>query len=131
MDVRTRWRRLDAEHWVHVLGMVLTTVLTLWTAAAVLAGLAVGLVVAAVVPAAIASLVGGLTSAWRRERPWAWWGWTVLATVVLLGALPAVLDMRAVGLPALVVSGVLLLLLVHPDSRARIAARSPFPQLRP
>jgi hypothetical protein len=97
----------------------------------VLAGLTVGLVVAAVVPAAIASLVGWLTSAWRRERSWAWWGWTVLATVVFLCALPAVADMRAFGPPALVVSGVLLLLLVHPDSRARIASPAPSLPLRP
>jgi len=39
MDARSRWRRLDAEHWVHVAGMVLTTVLVLCTFWTALAGL--------------------------------------------------------------------------------------------
>src|SRR3954454_2989270 len=105
MDARSRWRRLDAEHWVHVAGVVLTTVLvlcTFWTA-----------------------LAGWLTSAWRREQPWSWWEWTVLATLSFLSELAALADPRPVRLAGLVVSGGLLLLLAHPDSRTRIQPPAP------
>jgi hypothetical protein len=130
MDARTRWRRLDAEHWIHVFGIVGTTVLVLWTVWAVPAGIAAGPVVVAVFPAAIAALAGWLTSAWRRERPWSWWVWTALATVGLLSGLSALAQLRLVAIPWCVVSGGLLLLLVHPDSRARTEFRAPSPPLR-
>ena len=120
MDARTRWRRFDAEHWIHVYGMVLTTVLTSWTAWIVLGGLFGGFVLAALIPGAFASLVGWMTSAWRREQPWSWWAWTVLATLSFIYALPALADPGLLALAPLVISGVLLLMLAHPDSRARI-----------
>ena len=85
--------RLDAEHWVHVAGMVLTTVLVLCTFWTALAGLVGGLLVVALFPGALAALAGWLTSAWRRERPWSWWVWTVLATLSFL------FDLAAPGRP--------------------------------
>jgi hypothetical protein len=42
MDARTRWRRLDAEHWIHVVGQVATVVLGLWTLWVALVGLVAG-----------------------------------------------------------------------------------------
>jgi hypothetical protein len=125
MDARSRWRRLDAEHWVHVAGMVLTTVLVLCTFWTALAGLVGGLLVVALFPGALAALAGWLTSAWRRERPWSWWVWTVLATLSFLSDLAALADPRPVRLAGLVVSGGLLLLLAHPDSRTRIQPPAP------
>jgi hypothetical protein len=81
-----------------VCGMVATTLLVLATVWALFGGWLAGVPFVAAMPAALASLVGWLTSAWRRQRPWVWWVWTI-------------------G-----VAGVLLLLLFHPDSRARIEA---------
>ncbi len=65
---------------------------------------------------------GWLSSAWRRERPWAWWVLTPLSGLLLLVGVD---DLLTVGpswfrSPRLVFYGVLLLLLAHPDSRARI-----------
>ncbi len=59
MDARTRWLRLDPEHWVHVSGMAVTTLLVLWTLGVALAGLAAGLLVAALIPAVLAGLSAG------------------------------------------------------------------------
>jgi len=120
MDARTRWRRFDAEHWIYVYGMVATTVLALWAAWSALVGLAAGFFLAALIPGALASLAGWMTSAWRQERPWSWWAWTVLATLSFVYALPALADPGVLSLVPLVLSGGLLLMLVHPDSRARI-----------
>ena len=120
MDLGTRWRRLDAEHWVHVWGMVVTTVLWLWTMWCALVGLATGFLLVAVLPAAVAVLAGWLTSAWRRERAWAWWVWTVLTTIAFLSGLTGLGDPWPVTVPWLLVTGTLLALLAHPDSRARI-----------
>jgi len=126
---RTRWQRLDAEHWVYVYGIVATVGLTLWTVWTALVGLAYGFVVAALIPGALAFLAGWMTSAWRQERPWSWWAWTVLATLTFLSALAALVDPRPVDVVWLVGSAVLLLLLVHPVSRARIE-RSDRPEVR-
>jgi hypothetical protein len=122
MDGRSRWQRFDAEHWVHVAGIVLTTVLVLWTLWVALVGLIAGLLLSALVPGAIAALAGWLTSAWRRELPWSWWVWTVLATLTVLVGLA---DPGPATLAWLVAGGGLLILLVHPDSRARVQAPAP------
>jgi hypothetical protein len=76
--------------------------------------------VAALVPGVLAALSGWLTSAWARERPWSWWAWTVLVTLAFLSALAGLPGLRPATLAWVGVSGVLLLLLAHPDSRARI-----------
>ncbi len=119
MDVGTGWRRLDAEYWVHMWGMVATTTLVLWALAAVLGG-----PVLALLPAALAGLAGWLTSAWRQARPWAWWVWTIGGAAAFATALDALVSGRAVAAAPLVATGVLLLLLFHPDSRARIETAS-------
>jgi hypothetical protein len=75
-------------------------------------------------PSALASLVGWPTSAGRRERPWAWWVWTIGVAAAFATALNALIAGRAIAVAPLVVAGVLLLLLFHPDSRARIEAAS-------
>jgi hypothetical protein len=98
MDGRTRWRRLDAPAWVHVFAMVLTAACTLWALWALLYGLAAGMGVLAFVPFAVPALVGWLTSAWGRERPWSWWVWTALASLAVLRAAPALLEGRAWGI---------------------------------
>jgi hypothetical protein len=120
MDAPTRWQRLDAEHWIHVVGMVGTTALVLWTLWVAVLGFAVGLAAAALVPAALAAVAGWLTSAWRRERPWSWWAWTVPTALAFLSGAAGLADPGPMTLAWLVVSGGLLLLLAHPDSRARI-----------
>jgi hypothetical protein len=128
MDARRSWRRLDAEHWVHVSGMALTTLLVIGTAWALLGGVLVGAAVLAVLPAGLAALAGWLTSAWRQERPWAWWAWTIGSAAGTVTALDAVVAGRTAALAPLLAGGVLLLLLFHPDCRARIEARSPLPR---
>jgi hypothetical protein len=75
--------------------------------------------VVALFPGALAALAGWLTSAWRRERAWSWWAWTVLATLGVLAGLAGLADVRPGGLVWLIAHGGLLLLLCHPDSRAR------------
>jgi len=120
MDVRTAWRRLDAEHWVHVWGVVATTLLVIGSLVAVIAGFAVSTPVMAVFPVALAALSGWLTSAWRRERPWAWWVWTIGSAVGFATALDGLASGRGVAAASLAASGILLVLLFHPDSRARV-----------
>jgi hypothetical protein len=124
MGAPARWRRVDAEHWVHVAGMVGTTLLSAWTAWVLFAGLAAGLAWAALIPGAAAALMGALTSAWRRERPWSWWAWTALAAVAFLAGLPGVTGLRPLTLAWLACTGGLLALLSHPDSRERIRRRA-------
>jgi hypothetical protein len=120
VDARRAWRRLDAEHWVHVWGMVATTLLGLGTLWALFGGWLAGVPLVAVLPAALSALSGWLTSAWRRERPWSWWVWTVGSAVVFLASLNGLAQGRLLGGVLVVASGVLLVLLAHPDSRARI-----------
>ena len=120
MDARTRWRRLDAEHWVHVWGMAATTLLVLATVGALFVGWLAGVWYVAVLPAALASLSGWLTSAWRLERPWSWWAWTVGSAAVFMASLNGLAQGQLLGAVLFVVSSALLVLLTHPDSRARI-----------
>lgn len=122
MDVRTGWRRLDAERWVHVWGMAATTLLVLASVWTLFTGWFAGVAFMAVVPGALAALVGGVTSAWRRGRPWAWWVWTIGAAVVGATAANALAAGRAVALAPLAAAGLLLALLFHPDCRVRIGS---------
>ncbi|WP_324274679.1 hypothetical protein [Blastococcus brunescens] len=119
---------MDAEHWVHVWGRAATAVLGTVTVVATLAGLGAGLlgaVIGAVFWGSLTAVAGWLTSAWRDERPWAWWVWTSGTVTVVLTGLSAVVDGSWFAVPWVLVSGVLLLLLVHPDSRARIGVPEP------
>jgi hypothetical protein len=127
MAARSRWRRFDAEHWVHQLGMLQTTVLTLATLWAATAGFLAGALWVAVIPGAAASLTGWLTAAWRRDERWSWPAWSVLSgvgAVVTAGPLAGgQLSWAAAG--GFVVNAPMLVLLFHPDSRARFAGPDP------
>jgi hypothetical protein len=134
MATETPWaqgrRRLDAEHYVGVLGILATSALGLVTAWTLLAGVVLGLlpgVVMAAVPGAVTALVGWLTAAWRRDEPWSWVAWTVLSLLGILGGLAGVAgsgpswgDVVTLGVGALS-----LILLLHPDSRARLSRMAP------
>jgi hypothetical protein len=127
MSARSRWQRLDAEHWIWVLGALQTTLLSLATVVSVLGGFVAGALWIALFPGAFAALSGWLTSAWRRDEPWSWWAWTVLSGVGLLGSLGQLLgtgpSWTSVG--GFVFDGALLIFLFHPDSRARIDPPDP------
>jgi hypothetical protein len=123
MSGRSRWRQFDAEHWVHVL-LVLQTSLLVPLAA--LGWLVVGSPVASLLFGALAALSGWLTSAWRRELPWSWW---VLTTLTGAGALLGLVDLVTAGpswpvVLRLAFAALFLLLLCHPGSRARTDSRS-------
>jgi hypothetical protein len=126
MTMGSRWRRVDAEHWVHRLLQTQTFLLTLWTMWTFVVGLASGFVVATLIPASIVALSGWLTSAWRRERAWAWWVATVLVCVSCVRTgLALIGGATSWQTPVLLVfDGLLLLFLLHPDSRARIGPRA-------
>ncbi|TFV86426.1 hypothetical protein [Blastococcus sp. CT_GayMR16] len=126
MSLGSRWRRVDAEHWVHRLGMLQTTLLVLLAGWTVLSGFVVGLV-AAVVPAALAALAGWMTAAWRRDEPWSWPAWVcasgagaVLSATQLVVGGPTWASCSGLALAVLT-----LVLLAHPDSRARWLSPSP------
>jgi hypothetical protein len=78
--------------------------------------------VTALIPGAGATLLGWMTSAWRRDEPWSWVAWAVVCGLGLLGCLAHVGgsawswgDGVTLGVGALT-----LVLLLHPDSRARL-----------
>jgi hypothetical protein len=122
------WQRLDAERWVYRVGLLETSLRVLATVAAVVIGIGQGLVVAALLPGAFAALCGWLTVAWRRGRTWSWWAWFVLTVT---GTLPALGDLvTRPSMPNalwLAINLVVLSLLCHPRSRARI--HGPVPAL--
>ncbi len=122
MSAGARWRRLDAEHWVWLLCLVHTTLMALFLLVVTVRALRLGM------PPPYLLLVGlplagaaWLTSAWRQERPWSWWVLTTfagLALVLAAGDLTVAPSWWTSGRSAFY--GLLLLLLAHPDSRARI-----------
>jgi hypothetical protein len=124
------WQRLDAPRWVHNLAASATTLLCVLTGLALLAGVRYGVPQMAVLPGALAALSGWMTSAWRRGRPWSWWVWAVGAGIGVASALGALLSSGPSwsSVLGLGLNGALLLLLGHPDSRARIQARAPGPR---
>ena len=128
MQANSWWQRFDAERWVYRVGLLQTTLLILATLATAVIGMGQGLVVLALLPGAVAALSGWLTVAWRRGRTWTWWVWFVLTAT---GTLPALGDLVVEPSIAnavwLAVNLGLLLLLLHPRSRARI--QGPVPAL--
>jgi hypothetical protein len=108
---------------VHVLLMLQTALLV---PLAALGTLLTGSLLAGLLLGALASLSGWLTSAWRRELPWSWW---VLTTLTGGDALLGLADLVTAGpsWPAvlqLAFEVLFLVLLCHPDSRARTDPRS-------
>ena len=127
MSVQSRWTRLDAQKWVHRIGMLQTGLLILMTCGTAFVGLVHGLMWVAVLPGALATLSGWMTSAWREERPWSWWAWSSVSGFGVLTGLSALLESGPSWrlVLGLVFDGVLLALLAHPQSRARIQPAVP------
>ncbi|TFV92279.1 hypothetical protein E4P40_03530 [Blastococcus sp. CT_GayMR20] len=121
MERESTWQRLDAQRWVHLYGMWQTTLLTVWAGFSLLGAWLAGVLWFVVFPAAITALSGWVTAEWGRGRPWTWYALTVQAGVGILLALGLVASGSVVkGSVGLVLVGGLLLLLWHPDCRARI-----------
>lgn len=125
-----RWQRLDAEHWVWVLGTLQTSILGLVTAAFLLGGVVGGFLTAilvAAIPGALTALVGWMTAAWRRDEPWSWLAWAALSGSTVLSSLTDVIDpgLERGDVVALAVSALTVVLLMHPDSRARLSRLAP------
>ena len=125
-----RWRRLDAEHWVWVLGALETTILALITAWVLLAGLMygfLGAIFAATIPGALTALVGWMTAAWRREERWSWVAWAVVSGTQIPYSLSLLFDPGGDwgDVAVLVAAALTVVLLVHPDSRARLSRLAP------
>jgi hypothetical protein len=125
-----RRHRLAAASGVYWLLVVQVLLAGFATVVALVAGLALGVPWIALVPAVLTALAGWVARAWRQERRCSWWvatGLTVLgAGVDLIGLGAGVAFWR---LAHLAFDIVLLALLVHPDSVARLAARAPAPSL--
>jgi hypothetical protein len=124
VSLSARWHRLEAAAWVHRLLMLQVVLLVLLTAVTALGGLVAGAPRLWLLPAALAAGAAWLTHAWREERRWTWW------TVLALTALSAGSDLLAVadGLPWwrvawMLFDALLLALLAHPDSTARLDLR--------
>src|SRR5688572_23662356 len=117
MSLRSRWNRVDAEHWAHWLLATQTFVLVLVTLWVFATGWTYGAAAAAVIPATLVGLSGWLTAAWRKERPWAWWVATILFGMRFVGSWQALLDGDGswLGSALLVFDGLLLTYLFHPD----------------
>ena len=130
MDVRTRWRRVPAEHWILMWGRTVTSLLAIVGLVAAMAASAGGLgamLVVATFWGLVTSLAGWLTAAWRDGTPWSWWVWTVGTTVLFVAGVSGLVVPSWLTVPWLLVTGGLLLLLAHPDSRARIEDRGSRP----
>jgi hypothetical protein len=97
-----RWRRVDAEHWIHRLGMLQTAVALIGTAGAVL-------------------LIGWMTAAWRRDERWAWPAWVLISGSGTILAAARLVDggLSWLGGAGVLVAALMLVLLMHPDARAR------------
>ena len=126
MSLVSWWRRFDASRWVHRF-LVLQAVALAWTTASALyLGLYSGrfalAVAAALLPGVATALCAWFAAAWSRERAWTWWavfvfqiaGLLALASSVASGGLAA----GEVGRLLLEAGG--LVLVLHPDSRARL-----------
>jgi hypothetical protein len=130
-SLSARWHRLEAAAWVHRLLMLQVVLLVLLTAVTAVGGLVAGAPLLWLLPAALAALAAWLARAWGEERRWTW------CAVLALTVLSAGSDLLGVadGLPWWRVAwalfdALLLALLAHPDSTARLDPRRP-PARRP
>jgi hypothetical protein len=107
---------------VHRFGVLQTALLIVLACATTFLGLVYGLLWLALIAGALAALSGWMTSAWRLERPWSWWAWSIPSGFGLLTSLAGVLGTGPSwgSVSGLVINGVLLVLLAHPWSRRRI-----------
>lgn len=121
MSLSVRWHRLDASAWVYRLLMLWVAVLGVWTAVTCIGGLPFGAPLLWLIPAALTALAGWLAHAWGEERRWTWW---VVLTLVLPDAGGYLLDVTTGPsfwrVARLLLDAVLLILLAHPDSTARL-----------
>ena len=125
MAVIEWWRRLDASRWVSW-ALVLSVLFMTWqTLRLAFYGWLAGVAWLALVPGSVAVGACVLLAAWRRERPWAWFVLVVLVALQLLAYGTPLLfgEVSASGVLGSAVPVVLLVLLLHPDSRAAIATR--------
>lgn len=119
MTLTERWRRLDAHAWVHRICILYTVVTALITVAVLVAGFVLGAPWLVLIPLGLAFFFGRLAQAWGEERRWSW---VVLVALSGPGAASGLLSL-AVGSRSLLtilylmIDAVLLVLLVHPDSR--------------
>jgi hypothetical protein len=124
VSLSARWHRLEAAAWVHRLLMLQVVLLVLLTAGTAVGGLVAGAPLLWLLPAALAAVAAWLAHAWGEERRWTWWA------VLALTVLSAGSDLLAVaaGLPWwrvawLLFDALLVTLLAHPDSTARLDPR--------
>jgi hypothetical protein len=132
MTLSDRWRRLDASRWVSWV-LVLCVVFSAWqTLRVAFFGWLGGAAWLALVPGVFAVGAGLLLAAWRRDRPWAWFVLVVLVALQLLAFGGPLLfgEVRLSGVLGSTVSVVLLVLLLHPDSRA-VVSTAPEPARAP
>lgn len=125
--VASWWRDLPAARWSYRLAVTQALLLALWAVLDFLVTLVTGAFWLAMFPALLAALWGWVAHAWAWERRWAWWVLTVVAAVGVAGDLVE-LPLRAPGLRTVVdllINAVILALLLHADSRARIRPRQP------
>jgi hypothetical protein len=125
MSVIDRWRRLDAGRGVFWT-LVLYVLFMAWQAVRLaFFGWLAGLPWVALIPAGLAVGGGILVAAWQRERPWSWFVLVVLVTLHLLAYGGPLLfgDISPATAIGTAVSVALVVLLLHPDGRARIEPR--------
>lgn len=126
MSLSVRWQRLEAATWIRRLLVLQALLLGLLTAVACIGGLVVGAPLMWLFPAALAAAAGWIATAWGDGRSWSWWA--VLALTVLsagqdLVELTSGLSWWRVAW--LLVDAVVLTLLAHPHSTARLDPRPP------
>jgi hypothetical protein len=124
VSLSERWHRLEAARWVHRLLMLEVVVLVLVTAVDAIGGLLVGAPLMWLFPGALTALAAWVTSAWGEERRWSWW---VVMALTVLGAASSLLTLAS-GFSwwraaVVVLDAVFVVLLVHPDSSARLDPR--------
>jgi alkanesulfonate monooxygenase SsuD/methylene tetrahydromethanopterin reductase-like flavin-dependent oxidoreductase (luciferase family) len=116
MGERTRRRRLDSFPWGSVLGVVSTTLCSVWALWASLVGHAHHVSGRSFAPFAVPLLVGWMAVR-RPERPWPTWVWASSAGAVLAVAASFALPIRFWGAAWAAVGVVLLLVTRVGDAR--------------
>jgi hypothetical protein len=120
------WNRLDAPRWAGRLLVVQTVLVGYLALIALVAGAAAGLLWPAVVLLVVTFLLGGLTSAWYAERPWAWHVLCASEVLGLLWELVAAAGQSPFSTALrLILSLVSIALLLHPATRTRLEPPAP------